>query len=83
MTIPTLIFCLFLTSFAIASYASRSYRIEAVYTADVFAVLEVDVGKALGASGGTQFAYELFNNGTSFADELVGNLWVSRRDYEE
>lgn len=40
-------------------------------------MLEVDLTKALGVGSGTVFLYGLYNNGSTFADELVGDLQVT------
>lgn len=40
-------------------------------------MLEVDVAEAWGFGTGRLFAYALYNNGTTFADELVGDLLVT------
>lgn len=39
--------------------------------------LEVDVNEAAGFGDGTLFVYGLYNNGSTFADELVGDLLVT------
>lgn len=39
-------------------------------------MLEIDVAEAWGFGGGTLFLYGLYNNGTTFSDELVGDLQV-------
>jgi len=38
--------------------------------------LEINVAEALGFGGGTLYMYGLYNNGTTFSDELVGDLQV-------
>lgn len=47
------------------------------YLDNLDVMLEVDVAEAWGFAAGTLFVYGLYNNGTTFADELVGDLLVT------
>jgi porin len=47
------------------------------YLDNLDVMLEVDVAAAWGFGAGNMFVYGLYNNGTTFADELVGDLLVT------
>jgi porin len=57
--------------------AAGGIRTSNRYLDNLDLTLEVDVAEAWGRGSGTLFVYGLYNNGTTFADELVGDLLVT------
>lgn len=57
--------------------AAGGIRTGSRYLDNLDLTLEVDLAEAWGRGSGTLFVYGLYNNGTTFADELVGDLLVT------